>query len=170
MSMKNPFQWKLCLIFGRICCYFCEYGNWTNSLFNVRYMLKYIISKEMSLQMCQQHSLDCWLEFIAWFLWGNFPSYMVQGHICILYIDLSNLKFRRIRKFKDHLFWGLFMEFCITYSKWYIYDIITSLFHENFDKPYLGIIDFLLVEIWVRLFLKKKTDVTMLTMWWLTSC
>ena len=48
------------------------------------------------------------------------------------------------------------MEFCIVYPKWSNYNMITSLFQKNYDKLHLGIIDSLLVEIWVRL-LKNDT-------------
>lgn len=64
-----------------------------------------------------------------------------------MYIDLLNLILTRTRKFKKHLFWGLFMEFCTVYPKWYNYDIMISLFHKNFDILHLGIFDFHLVDI-----------------------
>lgn len=53
------------------------------------------------------------------------------------------------------------MEFCIVFSKWYNYDTIISLFHKNFDKLHLGIIDFPLAEIQDFL---KLTDVSASTM------
>lgn len=70
-------------------------------------MLKCIINKEMSLQTCQQHSLDGLSEFtycivpLGLILFMTERSYMVQDHIYlkVMYIDILNLIFRRRRKF-----------------------------------------------------------------------
>lgn len=54
-----------------------------------------------------------------------------------MYIALLNLILKEQESFKN-MFGGLLIEFCIIYPKWYNYDIITFLFHKNFDKTPFG--------------------------------
>lgn len=72
---------------------------------------------------------------------------MIQGHICIkvMYIDLLNLTLKRQECLKSICLGDSGTLYCV--SQMANYDILTSLFHKNFDKLHLGIINFLLVEI-----------------------